>query len=148
MERPKLELEVNQPKTIKLLFDEAIIGESQYGKYYLYAISNGQGKEYSFFAPEEVHEVLKDHGKGTIAIVTKTASQKGSKLITAYSVDIEKSGREDSTITNQTTPYLELMIQSFEDAIKIQERFNGIANINQIAITMFIQRTKSYNHHN
>ena len=34
MERPKLELEVNQPKTIKLLFDEAIIGESQYGPYY------------------------------------------------------------------------------------------------------------------
>jgi len=142
MERSKLELELNQPKTIKLLFDEAITGESQYGKYYLYAVSNGSDKEYSFFAPDTVHEILKDHGKGTVATVTKIASQKGSKLVTSYNVKIIENSEEKNTIPNQTNPYLDMMIQSFEDAIEIQDKFNGMANVNQIAITMFIQRTK------
>jgi hypothetical protein len=150
MERPKLELELNQPKTIKLLFDEAIVGESQYGKYYLYAVSNGSDKEYSFFAPEEVHAILKDCKKGTIANITKVASQKGSKLVTSYNVEVEKESVEsgddlvDSAMLNQNK-YLDMMIQSFEDALIIQEKFNGMANVNQIAITMFIQRTKSNN---
>ena len=59
MERQKLELEINSPTKIKLLFDEPIVGESQYGKYYLYAVSNGSDKEYSLFAADTVHEVLK-----------------------------------------------------------------------------------------
>ncbi|MCB9211087.1 MAG: hypothetical protein H6609_17105 [Ignavibacteriales bacterium] len=109
----------------------------------MYAVSNGENKEYSFFAPEEVHTLLKDHGKGTVATITKVAMQKGSKLVTSYKVDVKlKDVVENGAINSQTGPYLEMMIRSFEDAIKIQERFNGIANINQIAITMFIQRTK------
>lgn len=146
MERPKLELEVNQPKTIRLLFDDAIVGKSQYGPYYLYAVSNGSDKEYSFFAPEEVHEALRGHGKGTVATITKVASQKGSKLVTSYNVEIDKSsvdGSEDSTMLNQNNKYLDMMIQSFEDALIIQEKFNGMGNVNQIAITLFIQRTKN-----
>lgn len=146
MERPKLELEVNQPKTIRLLFDDAIVGKSQYGPYYLYAVSNGSDKEYSFFAPEEVHSVLKKCKKGTVATITKVASQKGSKLVTSYNVEIDKSsvdGSEDSTMLNQNNKYLDMMIQSFEDALIIQEKFNGMGNVNQIAITLFIQRTKN-----
>jgi len=151
MERPKLELELNQPKTIKLLFDEAICGESQYGPYYLYAVSNKNNEEFSFFAPEEIHNVLKDCKKGSVATITKVASQKGSKLVTSYNVEIEKDLVEketfddsgDSPIHDQKNPYLEMMIQSFEDAVKVQEKYNGMANINQIAITMFIQRTKA-----
>jgi hypothetical protein len=34
------------------------------------------------------------------------------------------------------------MLQSFADAIRVQEKFNGMANVNQLAVTMFIQRTK------
>ena len=143
MERPKLELTLNQPKTIKLLFDEAIVGESQYGKYYLYAVSNGQGTEYSFFAPEEVHTILKDHPKGTVANITKVASQKGTKLVTSYNVKIINNNEEDTTQHNEKKTYFEMMIQSFEEALRIQEKFNGMANVNQIAITLFIQRTKN-----
>ena len=38
------------------------------------------------------------------------------------------------------------MMNSFEEAIRIQEKFNGMANVNQIAITLFIQRTKGGGH--
>jgi len=141
--RPKLELEINQPTHIKLLFDEPIVGESQYGKYYLYAVSNGSDKEYSLFAHNTVHEVLKDHGKGTEAIITKLAAQRGKKLVTTYSTEIVgKGSKVDSEMTNQNNPYLDNMLQSFADAIKVQEKFNGMANVNQLAVTMFIQRTK------
>ena len=147
MERQKLELEINSPTKIKLLFDEPIVGESQYGKYYLYAVSNGSDKEYSLFAADTVHEVLKDHGKGTEAIITKIAAQRGKKLVTTYDVqivgDVNKSNGKDSAMPNQNNPYLENMLQSFADAIKVQEKFNGMANVNQLAVTMFIQRTKS-----
>ena len=147
MERQKLELEINSPTKIKLLFDEPIVGESQYGKYYLYAVSNGSDKEYSLFAADSVHEVLKDHGKGTEAIITKIAAKRGKKLVTTYDVqivgDVNKSNGKNSAMPNQNNPYLENMLQSFADAIKVQEKFNGMANVNQLAVTMFIQRTKS-----
>jgi hypothetical protein len=146
MERKKLELEINKPTKIKLLF-EPKVGESQYGKYFLYTVSNGEDKEYSFFAPDTVHEALKYHGKGTEAIITKLAAQRGKKLVTTYDVQIvggsEKSSEKNNTMPNQTNPYLESMLQSFADAIKVQDKFNGMANVNQLAVTMFIQRTKN-----
>ncbi|MBK8943779.1 MAG: hypothetical protein IPM32_00775 [Ignavibacteriae bacterium] len=143
MERPKLELDINQPSKIRLLFDEAIVGESQYGKYYLYAVSNGNNKEYSFFAPDIVHEKLKDYKKGTEAIITKIAAQRGKKLVTSYDVQIiEVQNSIPATNQPQNNPYLENMLASFADALVVQEKFNGMANVNQIAITMFIQRTK------
>ena len=146
MERPKLELEINKPTHIKLLFDEPIVGESQYGKYFLYAVSNGNGNEYSLFAHDSVHDVLKACKKGDEAIITKLAAQRGKKLVTTFSTEIVSSAVESgmpNTDKPQTNPYLENMLQSFEDAIKVQEKFNGMANVNQLAVTMFIQRTKS-----
>ena len=153
MERKKLELEINKPTHIKLLYDSPIVGESQYGEYYLYAVSNGNGNEYSLFAHDTVHAVLKEHGKGTEAIVTKIAAQRGKKLVTTFDVKVVEAGKEAkevdmngekvNTDTTQTNPHLDNMLQSFSDAIKIQEKFNGMANVNQLAITMFIQRSKS-----
>ena len=61
-QRKKLELQLNQPVQIELMFDTPVIGQSQYGEYYLYAVKNGDGAtEYSFFAPDEVivHTVFK-----------------------------------------------------------------------------------------
>ena len=164
MERKKLELELNKPTNIEMLFDQPKVGESQYGMYYLYAVRNGDGAtEYSFFAPEEVHSKLSLLRKGDRAVITKQAVQKGSKVVTTY--DISSSLKERATpnksedmITGQnpqmgangkSTPdksengYLQAMVASFEDALVIQDKFNGMANVNQIAITLFIQRTKA-----
>lgn len=152
MERKKLELELNKPTNIEMLFDQPKIGESQYGMYYLYAVRNGDGTtEYSFFAPEEVHLKLSELKRGDAAVITKQAVQKGSKVVTSYEVEVQHQNNKPALETqsnNAETPnnqnsYLQAMMASFEDALVIQEKFNGMANVNQIAITLFIQRTKA-----
>ena len=40
---------------------------------------------------------LKDHGKGTEAIITKLAAQRGKKLVTTYDVQIVGNGKVDSS---------------------------------------------------
>ncbi len=152
MERKKLELELNKPTNIEMLFDQCHTGESQYGKYYLYAV-RVLGEEFSFFAPEEVHLKLSELKRGDAAVITKVATQKGSKVVTSYEVEVVPKQHqttaplEESTVaersrSNQNT-YLQAMIASFEDALVITEKFNSMANVNQIAITLFIQRTKA-----
>ena len=146
MERKKLELELNKPTHIEMLFDQPKVGESQYGMYYLYAVRNGDGQtEFSFFATDEVHEKLSVLSKGDTAVITKLAVQKGSKVVTTFDVVIEKATKQASSSAEakSSNSYLQAMIDSFEDALVIQERFNGMANVNQIAITLFIQRTKA-----
>ena len=84
MERKKLEIQINSPVNLQLLFDEPLVGESKFGEYYMYAVKNGE-EEYSFFAPLSVHEQLKGKSKkGTEFQITKTATQKGKKLVTDY----------------------------------------------------------------
>ena len=149
MERKKLELELNKPTKIEMLFEKCHEGESQYGKYYLYAVRNGDGaSEYSFFAPEEVHLKLSVLKRGDSAVVTKQAVQKGSKVVTTYEVELTPvqhktpSTKDDNSIdkVEGSNIYLDAMIASFEDALVIQDKFNGMANFNQIAITLFISR--------
>jgi len=155
MERKKLELELNKPTNIEMLFDQPKIGESQYGPYYLYAVRNGDGAtEYSFFAPEEVHLKLSELKKGDKALLTKQAVQKGNKVLTSYEIELapkqsqnnnpapETPSNKTETPTNQNA-YLQAMIASFEDALVIQEKFNGMANVSQIATTLCISRLKS-----
>jgi len=124
-----------------MLFDQPKIGESQYGKYYLYAVKNGDGSEYSFFAPEEVHKKIEGLKKGDAAVITKTAVQQGKKVVTSY--DVEISTKDKTANAKSDNKYLQAMMDSFEDALVIQDKFNGMANVNQIAVTLFIQRTKS-----
>jgi len=144
MERKKMELQVNQPTKIKLLFDDCVEGSSQYGKYFLYAVQNGDGNsEYSLFAPDQLHEQLKKFKKNDELIVTKIAAQRGTKLIVAYEVQKQNipSTAEDSTSIANTEDdfFYTAMEKSFEQALRIQSKFNGMANVNQIAITLFIQ---------
>ncbi len=144
MNKPKLELEVNKPTRIQLLTDNPKTGKSSYGEWFLYNLRNGDGTtEYTYFAPPEVHEVLKNMKAFDEVIITKLASQRGKKVVTTY--DIKKVDRIEDTESTKSAPnnsYLSAMEQSFEEAIAIQNKFNGMANVNQIAITLFIQRTK------
>lgn len=83
MQRPKLELPINQPVTAEFIFDEPVTGSSQYGPYYMYALQVGN-TEYSFFSPADLHEKLKLFRKGDKVTLTKLAAQRGNKLITVY----------------------------------------------------------------
>jgi len=139
LERKKLELTLNKPSEIELLYDEPVVGQSKYGDYYLYAVRNGDGTtEYSFFAPDEVHERIKDLKKGAKVVITKLAEQKGNKIITKYDIDI----------VPQTTPqnvdsYYEIMLQCCKDAIRIQNELGGMMDAKSIAVTLFIARSKN-----
>ncbi len=154
MERKKLELILNQPCPIELLYDEPVTGNSQYGEYYLYAVRNGDGTtEYSFFAPDEVHNKIKDLRKGAKAVITKLAEQKGNKIVTKYDVSIllnQPTSPASMPTELKNTPtsgsvdnYYELMLLSCKDAVRIQAELGGLIDPKSIAVTLFIARSKS-----
>ncbi|MBX3006962.1 MAG: hypothetical protein KF816_02940 [Melioribacteraceae bacterium] len=143
MERPKMELEVNKPTRIKLLFNDCVEGSSKYGKYYLYAIQNGDGaSEYSLFAADELHKQLKLFKKDDELMVTKLAASRGNKIVVTWDVQKLEKPMEDNSPTPNEDVFYTAMEKSFNEALRLQNRFNGMANVNQIAITLFIQRTK------
>jgi len=146
-QRAKLELPINKPVEIELLYDEPITGKSQYGDYYMYAVKCN-GEEYTFFAPEEVHEKLKNLGKGDKAVITKLAAQRGSKLAVTYEVVIEQEDEkiEEEIEERKSDSLYELLLKSYRDALEIQKELNGMIDIEKAAITLFIARSKINSH--
>ena len=140
MERKKLELELNKPCKIELLSDQCLIGTSRYGEYYLYNVRNGGNEELSYFADKEVHEKLKDLHKGDKVEICKRAEQKGSKIITSFDVKVLKNDSPPGNASKDN--YFETMLTSYQDALNIQEKLNGMVDVNRIAITLFIARSK------
>lgn len=149
-QRKKLELEINTPTEISLLYDTPIVGESQYGSYRMYAVESN-GEQYSYFAPELVHEKLKELKKGESAIITKLAAQRGNKVVTTYDVQVPKNV---SVSNNSNTPTqqieecshdktYEIMLQSLTDAVAIANELGGMVDANRIGITLFIARSKT-----
>lgn len=157
--RNKLELEINKPMIIELLFDEPIVGESNFGVYYMYAVKHN-GIEYSFFAPEEVHAELSKLSKGDKATVTKIVAQKGNKLVTKCDVRVHDKVNPKAKLVSvgevieeilpaevleedEPDDYFFIMKQSYTDALKINSELNGMADPARIAITLFIARSKN-----
>lgn len=144
MERKKLELTLNKPSEIELLYDEPVVGQSKYGDYYLYAVRNGDGTtEYSFFAPDEVHERIKDLKKGAKVVITKLAEQKGSKIITKFDVNVIAQAQPSPATQSMTDNYYDTMLQCCKDAIRIQNELGGMMDAKSIAVTLFIARSKN-----
>ena len=137
MERKKLELELNKPVKIELLQDQCLIGTSRYGEYYLYSVRNGGKEELSYFADKDVHEQIKELKRGDSVEICKRAEQKGTKIITSFDVKVLKNEPPPSKDN-----YFETMLTSYQDAQKIQEELNGMVDVNRIAITLFIARSK------
>lgn len=148
-QRTKLELELNKPTEIELLYDECVSGNSQYGGYYLYAVKS-EGKEWSYFPTESVHEEIKSLRRGDKAVITKLASKRGSKIVTTYDVQIKDAvsvpktnDQNDFDDTDEHTDrYYEVILQSYRDALKIQGELNGLVDVNKIAVTLFIARSR------
>lgn len=155
--RQKLEIQINTPTEIELLYDEPVSGKSQYGTYHLYAVAV-EGEEYSYFAPEDVHQQIKDLKKGQRFTITKLAAPRAGKVITKYDVKLYdnteankiKEDKADSTVGKEDEPLqdfddglYEIMLTSYRDAIKITSELGGLADPSRIAITLFIARAKS-----
>jgi len=125
-----------------LLFDDPLVGENSFGKYYCYALGNGEN-EYSFFAPLSVHEQLKDKRKGEKFTITKTATQKGKKLVTDFEIKFSNNDKQVAPETGKSDSELfSAMQKSYAEATQLQAKYSAV-NLNQAAITLFIARTKS-----
>ena len=130
------------------MFDQPIVGQSRYGEYYLFSVKNGTDEEYSFFAPDEAREQLKSLSKGDRFQITKTARQNGNKVITGYDVKVlnrDDTGKAVLTPKLNRDNYFDAMMSSYSDAMQIQQKFNGLVDVNRIAITLFIARSKLQN---
>ena len=142
MERKKLELKPNEKIILELLFDNPIEGESQYGKYFMYGVKNGE-EEYSFFAPLKVHEALKDKPRGTKFQITKTAVEKNKKLVTDFEMKFSNNDKQVTPETGKSDSELfSAMLKSYDEATKIQSKYSAVS-LNQCAVTLFIARTKT-----
>ena len=149
-ERRKLDLQLNQPAEIELLYDDPVVGKSQYGDYFLYAVKTKEA-EFAFFAPEEVHSELQNLKRGDKAIVTKSAMQKGTKLVTKYLIEVPEltakqsidqvKEEQPSKQSNNTDRFYDVMLTSYKDALQIQSELNGMVDVSRIAITLFIARS-------
>ena len=143
MERKKLDLQINSPVNLQLLFDKPIVSENKFGPYYMYGVTDGQN-EFNFFAPQKVHEQLGKSKRGTAFTLTKTATQKGKKLFTDYKVKFLDNGKQNETKSDESenNGYYQAMLQSYAEATKIQSKFSAV-NLNQCAVTLFIAKTKT-----
>ena len=145
-ERKKLELELSKKQTLELLFDEPITGQSKYGPYWMYTLKDASGEEFLYFAPEEVNEKLKSLQRGDRFEITKLAEQKGTKIVTKYDIrilTIKETQSEPNTDKNVVTDnYFDVMLASYQDALKIQEKLGTMIDTTKISICLFIARTK------
>lgn len=127
------------------MFEEPVVGESKYGQYYLYAVRNGSDTDYSFFAPDDVHEQIRVMHKGDRFQIVKLAEQKGSKIITKHEVKAIAQPKNEKQISsaNGSDNFYELMLTSCRDAVKIQNELGGLMDAKSLAVTLFIARTKT-----
>lgn len=154
--RQKLEIQINKPTEVELICDEAVSGKSSYGIYHLYAVAV-EGEEYSYFAPEDVHQQIKGLRKGNRFTLTKFAAQRGNKLAISHDVKIadkfeiadsketisESSiSKEDQSKQDPHDGLYEIMLLSYRQALKITNELGGLADPSRIAITLFIARSK------
>jgi hypothetical protein len=135
MERQKMELEVNKPTKIKLLYNECVIGTSKFGTYHLYNFLNGDGTtEYSLFAADELHKLLKLYKKDDELLVTKLAANRSDKLVVAWDVKkiggkvaVEPTVNNQTNLTNPNDDFLyTAMEKSLEQSISLAKRFNSV----------------------
>lgn len=123
---------------MKLLFDSPLKGESKFGTYHAYAVESN-GEEQTFFVPnDDVNDKLITLKRGTRVQITKTAKQNGKGIKVDYDVVVLEDKKPEPAKDN----YFDAMLKSYEDAMKIQEKLNGMCDVNRIAITLFIARSK------
>jgi len=154
MNKPKLDLQVNIPATIKLLMDKPVTGRNAYGNWYLFGVEH-EGQEYSFFATEDVAKFAEENNlrKGDSVKVTKTFVKVGKKNQTSYQLEIINKAHPSpnvngQAVTNgngQTLNDYKVMHDCLAQGIKLQQDLGSVIDVNRIAITLFITRTKAKN---
>lgn len=133
------------PIKLKLLRNEPHIGDNGHGKYFLYSVQDESGIEFAWFAPEDVHDVIRAQGlKSGSEILVKRVQANGKKGVTKIELSIlGKSAEPQSHPSSDNLK--QLLLQSIRDAVEIVKEA-GIQFSNEelqkMATTLFIQRTR------
>jgi len=152
MSKPKFELDINIPRTFKLLQTDPATGQSSYGAWWLYNVISG-GTEYSFFAPEKVVNHFKQNhvGQQDEITITKKITKSGKANIVDYEISILKPEikqqpphSENPYNDNETmsTDY-PVMLQAMSDAVKLREELGVDIDINKLGVTLFLRRVRA-----
>jgi hypothetical protein len=156
--RPKLDLILNKPVTVKILKDKPFEGSSSYGTYVLYSIEH-EGTEKAFFATPEAHEILSrlPLKVGDEVLLKKVAFQNGNRVGSRVSVEhISKVTTQAPNPAPVSVPIKSeqgmadnlkvVMERSLQEAVDITRSVQGVPfqneDIQKIASCLFIARTK------
>jgi hypothetical protein len=138
--RPKVELQLNQPIKLKLLRNEPLIGENGHGTYYMYAVTNEAGEELVWFAPSPAHDVIQSQQlkAGSEIIVKLTGKNKVEVSILGKAAEPEQPAKSSDSRK-------EVMIQSMRDAADILAAVPDLGfraeDARAIGLSLFIART-------
>jgi len=101
----------------------------------------------TFFAPsDEVNQKLINLKRGSTVQIVKTARQNGKGIKLEYEVTLLEGNKPEQTACDpQDDIYYRTMDKAFESALRIQSKYNGMANVNQLAVTIYISMLKQNN---
>ena len=120
------------PIQVKLLRN-VFKGQNTRGSYYLYVVQGPDGREYSWFAPIEAHDVIQNASLkvGSEIMVSRGTNGKQGKIEVAIlgTSHVESSQKD-------------LMRQCLKDALEITKEIEGVPwrseDIQRISVAMFI----------
>ncbi|MBK6877775.1 MAG: hypothetical protein IPG99_15305 [Ignavibacteria bacterium] len=163
MSKPKLELQVNMPQTIKLLQTEPATGENAYGQWFLYNVqSNGQ--ELSFFAPDKIVKKFQEHQvqENDEVVITKRLFKNGKTNIVDYDIAVLEqkpvtvvnghagNGHAKPVVTHSNNGHdvvenkdYQLLLQCMTEAMMIRDELGSDIDINKLGVTLFLRKIKA-----
>lgn len=135
--RPKLMLDQNVPRKVRLLRNKPFNGSNGTGPYHLYSVADSEtGQEMAFFAPEEVHRAIEDLrlGKDQIIQLTKINNK----------IELAVVGNQKSP-EPQSDNLKEILAGCIRDTISVVKDC-GIQwsndEVERLVVAMFIARTR------
>ena len=147
--RPKVELALNESATLQLLKDKPYHGESSFGAYYLYTVSQ-DGVEKALFSTPELHQKIAEAGlkAGDMFTLDKVAVQNGRKVTARIDLQGVSRGQAASPGNGNgisSEDHLkEVLLQCVKDADSIIKSA-GIQvsdELQKLATTLFIARSR------
>jgi hypothetical protein len=91
---------------------------------------------------------VRQSGKKVITTYTVTAANGGPLKSTIHDAPVNGNGKAQAALQPTSThdAFFQILESCYADAIKLQERFNGMVDVNRLAITLFIARSKTNGH--
>ena len=141
-------MEFGQSKRLKLLRNEPITGSNNYGLYYLYPVVTEAGIEESFFAPEPIHNIIKEHKlkAGDEFILSRV--QNGKPGSSKLELSLVSAAASSSQSADSSDNLRETLLQCVRDAasivneVKDEVGFRTEETTRSLSLSLFIARTK------